>query len=229
MTTPDPWRVLQAGEHAVFRNDYSLTLLADGPTPWGYLHVVPTVSDDERRVDWTLDDTTIASLRMTDLDFGRRTLSNLDYPVVIDPKHTAAVDIADATGTAALMEGPRTGLFRRRDAHIHITIGHHEWDGGLRKNWYSVQSNERVAAHVRQHAVQDATRPSNDRTDDWRHTHLLQWSDGVALAQVAVAHLLFSGSNWAVTSSRTGRAMVDGARKRYFEERAHLLDDPRER
>lgn len=67
----DPWRPLVAGEHPVFRDQYSATVLADGPTPWGELRMVPTLHQDERRVDWCLDGEPVVSLRMTELRFGR--------------------------------------------------------------------------------------------------------------------------------------------------------------
>ncbi|WP_116949682.1 hypothetical protein [Jiangella endophytica] len=54
----------------MFHDEYSPTLLADGPTPWGELRLVPTLRPDERRADWCVDGVPLASPRMTELRFG---------------------------------------------------------------------------------------------------------------------------------------------------------------
>lgn len=221
MSAPDPWQPLPAGECAVFRDTYSTTLPADGPTPWGYLRVVPVMEPDERRADWLIDDEPVVSLRMTDLRFGRRTLSRADYPVVIDPEHRAELVVGSERGFAAVVQTKRRGLFRRGEAWISTRIRDLTWSSNAPRSYethLAAMPQGQPAVTVRDHAVQDATRPSNDRTDDWRHTHLLSWHDGTPLAAVALTHLLFAATNWAVVlSSSLGQATVEGSRKRHFE------------
>ncbi|AYY14863.1 hypothetical protein EF847_21395 [Actinobacteria bacterium YIM 96077] len=229
MSTYDPWQPLEAGECPVFRDPYSLTLLADGRTPWGYLRVVPVLEEDDRRVDWILDDTILASIRMTDLRFGRRRLSKADYPVIIDPEHVAELTVAGESGTAELVQQSRRGIFRRGSAHIRTTFNTHIWSSTLSKVWYQTHPrtpDEEPIVRIRDHAIQAPERPSSDRTDDWRHTHLLTWSTGATLASLATTHLLRAGTNWAVIGSSVTRASVDGARQHHFEQHNHLLDDP---
>jgi len=233
MTAPDPWQPLPAGQCTVFRDTYSLTLLADGPTPWGYLRLVPVMEPDERRADWLIDDQPVVSLRMTDLRFGRRTLSRADYAVVIDPDHQAELVAGSERGVSALVEVERRGFLRRGDAYIGTQIGDGTWASKAPRNYETyldAPPTGEPAVTVRDYAVQDATRHSNDRADDWREAHLLGWREGTPLAAVALTHLLFAATNWAVVvSSSVGQAMVEGSRKHHYELRQHLFDDPRRR
>jgi hypothetical protein len=230
------WQPMPAGECAIFRHDYSLALLADGPTPWGYLRVVPVIRGDQRRVEWRLDDVVVASLRMTDPTFRRgRALGKADYPVVIDPGHSAHVTVGSRKGIAELLGGTRQGVLRRREqARIRVVLEQSTWSFDLRKVWYRSHDGDPPAddpvVRVRDHAVQAPERPSPDRADDWRSAHLLTWIDGVPLAQVAVTHLLRAGTNWAVVGRAATRVSVEAARQQFFEDNNHLLiEDSRDR
>jgi hypothetical protein len=229
MTAPDPFAPLPAGECWVFRTDYSLELLADGPTPWGDLRVVPGLEPRHRRADWLLGDTLVASLRMPDPEFGGRLLSASDYPVVIDPLHPAEFVVGSRTSTVSLVDSPRRGLRRRGTAFLATELAGQTWSfraGKTYEGHVGAGTDGEPAVTVRNHAVQDATRPDTDRTDDWRFTHLLRWTDGVPLAGVALGHLLFAATNYAVTGSRMASASADTARKSHFDNRSRLLGGP---